>query len=163
MPRLELVADCDACAALCCVWLAFDESPAFAFSKPAGLPCRYITSDCRCAIHAKLARRGFAGCAAYDCHGAGQRATALFARAGALSDREKQDAFATLRELHELLWVLDGAARLCDDDELRAELAAVISALDAIASSSIDMVLDADLRSHRAAARALLRRVRARG
>lgn len=162
MPRLDLVADCDACEALCCVWLAFDASPAFAFTKPAGIPCRYITPDCRCAIHAKLARRGFAGCAAYDCHGAGQRATALFARSGALTDREKHDAFEILREVHDLLWVLDGTARVCPAP-LRAELAALITALDAVAASSIDQLLALDLSLLRARARALLRSLRAKG
>ena len=115
MPPVELVADCDHCDALCCTHLAFDASPAFAFSKPAGVPCPNLHAN-RCSIHARLATRGFAGCAAYDCHGAGQRATALFARRAEaghpLTDREKHDVFAALRELHEAMWILDAVGEL---------------------------------------------------
>ena len=110
MPRLSLAADCGNCAALCCTWLAFDASEDFAFSKPAGVPCRHLRRD-RCAIHDDLAGRGLRGCALYDCHGAGPRATRMFA-AAPLTDRERHDAFAILRELHELLWLLDGASAL---------------------------------------------------
>lgn len=116
--RLELVADCDHCDALCCTHLAFDASPAFAFSKPAGAPCPNLCAN-RCSIHSKLAARGFAGCMAYDCRGAGQRASALFAKRAAaghpLSDREKQDIFAVLRELHEVLWIVDTVGDLPAD------------------------------------------------
>lgn len=115
MPPVDLVADCDHCDALCCTQLAFDASPAFAFSKPAGVPCPNLRAN-RCSIHARLAARGFAGCAAYDCHGAGQRATALFARCAEaghpLTDREKHDVFASLRELHEAMWILDTVGEL---------------------------------------------------
>lgn len=115
MPPVDLVADCDHCDALCCTHLAFDASPAFAFSKPAGVPCPHLRAN-RCSIHARLAARGFAGCAAYDCHGAGQRATALFARRAEaghpLTDREKHDVFAALRELHEAMWILDTVGEL---------------------------------------------------
>ena len=75
MTRPDLVADCPRCAALCCVWSAFDASDDFAFSKPAGVACRNLRRDHRCAIHRELIGRGLRGCAAYDCHGAGQRAT----------------------------------------------------------------------------------------
>jgi hypothetical protein len=101
----KLVADCARCDALCCTHLAFDASPAFAFSKLAGVPCPNLCGN-RCSIHATLDARGFAGCAAYDCRGAGQRATALFARSR-LSQSEQHDVFAVLRELHELVWILD--------------------------------------------------------
>jgi hypothetical protein len=112
-----LRADCARCAALCCVTLAFDRSPLFGFDKAAGEPCPHLDAEDRCAIHAERAERGFAGCAAYDCLGAGQRVTQeLFA---GLSWREHPslaramfDAFRALRQLHELLSLLGAARRL---------------------------------------------------
>src|SRR5262245_65554034 len=112
MPSPDLIADCGSCAALCCVWTAFDASEDFAFSKPAGVACQYLRPDCRCAIHAQLTVRGLRGCAAYDCHGAGQHATRRLAGAD-LADRERQQLFFVLRDVHELLGLLGGAAALC--------------------------------------------------
>ena len=70
-----LRADCSRCAGLCCVVHAFYSVQGFAFDKPAHSACRYLTLDNRCAIHPKLAFRGFPGCVAFDCYGAGQRVT----------------------------------------------------------------------------------------
>lgn len=127
MPGLDLVADCDRCDALCCTHLGFDASPSFAFTKPAGVPCPHLCAN-RCSIHGRLAKRGFAGCAAYDCRGAGQRATALFARE-ALTDREKHDVFAVLRELHELLWILDTVGDLPAEKLLAIDTAPLRAAM----------------------------------
>ena len=71
----SLRADCGRCAGLCCVALAFDRSALFAEHKPAGAACRYLNAADRCAIHANRAEHGFAGCAGYDCLGAGQLVT----------------------------------------------------------------------------------------
>jgi hypothetical protein len=112
-----LRADCARCAALCCVFLAFDRSELFAIDKAPGEPCPHLTSDCRCHIHAKLTRCGFGGCARYDCLGAGQHVTQhLF---GGRSWRENPEltrpmleAFRAMRGVHELLHLLDMAGRL---------------------------------------------------
>jgi hypothetical protein len=76
-PKLPaaLRADCLRCAGLCCVVHAFYSVQGFAFDKEAHSACRYLTLENRCAIHAKLASRGFPGCVAFDCYGAGQRVT----------------------------------------------------------------------------------------
>jgi hypothetical protein len=71
--------DCGRCAGLCCVLLGFDRGPAFGFDKPAGEACRHLSTDHRCAIHDRLDASGFSGCAHYDCRGAGQIVTAMFA------------------------------------------------------------------------------------
>jgi hypothetical protein len=71
----ELRADCSRCAGLCCVVHAFYSVQGFAFDKPAHSACRYLTAANRCAIHAGLASRGFPGCVAFECYGAGQRVT----------------------------------------------------------------------------------------
>ena len=102
--------DCGRCAALCCVALAFDRGPLFALDKPAGEACPHLDRDCRCAIHADRLARGFAGCAAFDCRGAGQLATALFNglswRDSDAVRRQLLRAFSLLLEIQRLRVVL---------------------------------------------------------
>lgn len=92
-------------------------------------------------IHAERVARGFRGCVAYDCYGAGQRVTRALGP-------DALDAFLARREVHELLWLLTEARKLCPPShpQLAAQLAEAIAALDAGAH-------------HAFAARALLRRV----
>ena len=71
--------DCSRCFGLCCVALSFERGPLFAFDKPAGEPCPNLTQQGRCAVHERLAAAGMTGCARYDCLGAGQLATEMFA------------------------------------------------------------------------------------
>lgn len=108
--------DCGRCAALCCVALAFDRGPLFGFDKPAGEACAHLTPDCRCAIHADRRARGFAGCATFDCRGAGQLATALFNglswRDSDAVRRQMLRAFALLLEIQRLRLVLRRLGRL---------------------------------------------------
>lgn len=159
MRRPDLVPDCGRCAAICCVATAFDASEDFALDKPAGVACENLTG-CRCAIHDELAVRGFRGCAAYDCYGAGPAITRAFAGAAG-ADRRRDAAFLVLRSLHELLWMLTEAAKLCpaSHSELGAALAAQIAALDAIANGPARALPALDLQVHEAASHALLRRV----
>lgn len=107
----ELRADCSRCFALCCVALPFDASADFAISKPAGTPCPNLTGDHRCGIHRDLRSRGFAGCAVYDCFGAGQRVSQVTFggrdwRDAPATAREMFAVFPVVRALHELLWYL---------------------------------------------------------
>lgn len=99
--------DCARCAALCCVAPAFDAEQGFGYDKPASEPCRHLQSDNRCAIHPALVAQGFAGCASFDCFGAGQRATALFEgadwRISATLASRMFETYGRLRTLHELL------------------------------------------------------------
>lgn len=137
MRRLDLVADCGACAGLCCVVLHFDASEDFAFDKPGGVACPHLVEH-RCAIHAQRVERGFGGCAAYDCYGAGPRVT----RAAYANDRERHAAFLALVDVHHLLWLLTEAAKLCPSSrsELAAQLSSTIAALDAGAAPSREHV-----------------------
>ena len=117
MPKPELAADCRRCAALCCVSLAFDQSQQFAFDKPAGVPCPHLSPGDRCRIHPRLEERGFAGCARYDCLGAGQRVTQEVLpgrhwRQGPTEARRVFEAFRGLRSVHAALELLESAARL---------------------------------------------------
>ncbi len=117
MTSTDLSADCARCAALCCVGLAFDRSALFAFDKPAGEPCANLGSNGRCVIHADLAARGFGGCRAFDCQGAGQAVTqGLFGGASWRDDpavlEPMMRAFSVLRPAHETLGLLRQARRL---------------------------------------------------
>ncbi len=109
MPKLELQADCRRCAALCCVATHFDASEDFALTKAAGEPCPHLDGiQHRCTIHAERLARGFTGCLAYDCHGAGQWVCAHLEDA-----TKRQLAFMRLRPIFRALWILEGArARL---------------------------------------------------
>jgi hypothetical protein len=163
MRPFDLIKDCTRCAALCCVATSFEVSEDFAFAKPAG-GCQYLTAACRCAIHHELAQRGLLGCAVYDCHGAGQRVTRAFA--GSADHAARDEVFLMIRVVHELLWLLGEAAKLCPPRHpLQAELARSIAGLDAVPCDRD--VRELDLRPLERDARAILRRVgdvlRARG
>lgn len=114
----ELRADCSQCQGLCCIALPFDRSAWFAFDKAADVPCPQLqpSTGC-CSIHAELHERGQAGCAAYDCYGAGQRVTrdllpGVRAADGLASTRRLTQAFRTLRRVHAQLLLLREADRL---------------------------------------------------
>ncbi len=117
----DLTADCDACAALCCVGLAFDEGDDFAIDKPAGLPCPNLDRH-TCTIYDNLEGEGFRGCAVYDCEGAGQRTVAVH---GGKSWQDELpllapmlETFRHLRLIHQLVGLLDTARQLpLDEDE----------------------------------------------
>lgn len=125
--RPDLRADCGRCAGLCCVAPAFTASADFAMDKPAGQPCRNLLADFRCSIHDSLRERGFAGCAVFDCFGAGQQVTQV--TFGGRDWRESPEiatsmftVFAVMRQLRELLWHLTEARTLLPACPLSDEL-----------------------------------------
>lgn len=116
----DLAADCDACAALCCVGLAFDEGDDFAIDKPAGLPCPNLSGHL-CGIYSSLTDAGFPGCAQYDCQGAGQIVTRDIFGGGSWQDKSSlagpmMEAFATLRAVQDMRAQLQAAAGFDLDD-----------------------------------------------
>ena len=113
----DFTPDCSACAALCCMALAFDAGEDFAFDKPAGLPCPNLDAGLTCVVYDGLEDRGFRGCARYDCHGAGQRLTQeVFAGQNWRDDPSLTEpmiaGFAAMRKVHEGLELLLAAGRL---------------------------------------------------
>lgn len=156
--------DCTNCAALCCIALAFDRSAHFAFDKPAGEPCRNLTSDNGCTIHAHLADRGFGGCAAYDCHGAGQAATALFGGRTWRSDPDvlapMMDAFRRLRQIHDLRLLLAAARALSLEEGDLGRLADFERALTPAAGWTAAKLTALDIDALSGAVHAFLRTLR---
>lgn len=114
----DFSADCTRCAAMCCMALAFDRGDSFAHDKPAGVGCHHL-SKMSCSVHANLTELGYSGCVAFDCLGAGQRITALFAddfnghwRDTPSLTSPMIDAFRAMRDVQELRHLLNAAATL---------------------------------------------------
>ena len=134
MTDVSLRADCAQCAALCCVALAFDASHLFAFDKPAGRACPNLSARDRCTIHARREESGFAGCVRFDCLGAGQRVTRLFAghswREDEATARSMFEAFGAMRRVHEMLLLLREAEKLPLTSEQATCRHALVDALE---------------------------------
>jgi hypothetical protein len=159
MRRLDLVPDCGSCDAICCVATSFEASEDFAITKAAGARCPHLTAH-QCTIHGKLIARGFLGCSIYDCYGAGPKITRAFAGAHG-RETQRNAAFLALRIVHELLWQLTEASKLCPPsrEDVAADLAREIARLDAIAQAPTAVLLATDLTPSEESARATLRRV----
>lgn len=161
--RPGLRADCASCFGLCCVALPFTASADFAIDKDAGQPCRHLRGDFRCEIHRELRPRGFPGCVAYDCFGAGQRVSQhTFAgrdwRRSPDTARPMFEVFPVMRQLHELLWYLDEALRLRAARALHPEIRRALDATERLARGGPDELRGLDVAAHRQGIRPLLAR-----
>jgi uncharacterized protein YjbI with pentapeptide repeats len=159
--RLDLRADCARCVGLCCVVPAFSRSSDFAIDKPAGTPCPNLTSDFRCGIHDQLRPKGFAGCAAYDCFGAGQKVTQVtfggqdWRRAPHIA-RPMFAAFTVMRQLQELLWYVNEALALAPDGSLRTALDEALCETEELTRLQPEALEKLDVAAHRDAVNDLL-------
>jgi uncharacterized protein YjbI with pentapeptide repeats len=149
----ELRADCARCFGLCCVVPAFSASADFAIDKPAGQPCRHLRPDFGCGIHSDLRRRGFRGCAVYDCFGAGQRVSQVtFGGRDFRQDpqvaREMGTVFPVVRRLHELMWYLTAALALPDARPVHAELRRALRETDDLAGGGAGELARLDIGGH---------------
>ncbi|NDK01928.1 Pentapeptide repeat-containing protein [Bacillus subtilis subsp. subtilis] len=57
--------------------MPYAKSADFAFDKDGGTPCRNLQSNYQCSIHKDLREKGFRGCSAYECFGAGQKVSQI--------------------------------------------------------------------------------------
>jgi uncharacterized protein YjbI with pentapeptide repeats len=155
--------DCSRCVGLCCVAPAFSASADFAIDKAAGQACPHLDGDFGCSIHDGLRQRGFAGCAVYDCFGAGQQ-VAQVTFAGRDWRRSPELAgqlfavFAIMRDLHELLWYLAEALTLAPARELHGELEAARAETGRLTHQGPDAPLKLDTGAHHHTVDALLLR-----
>ena len=166
MTTSRLRADCARCFGLCCVAPAFARSADFAIDKPAGRPCPHLAGDLRCGIHAELRPRGFAGCATYDCFGAGQQVSQVTFRGRSWRDEpagadEMFRVFGVMRQIHELLWYAAQALALTDAAPLSADLDAAYAELWALTEGTPDELLTVNVGRRRAAVNRLLTQVSA--
>jgi hypothetical protein len=162
MTSSTLRGDCAQCAALCCVALAFDRSPLFAYDKPAGEPCANLGAKGRCTIHTERADKGFAGCEIYDCLGAGQAVTqGLFGGANWRDDpallAPMMRAFSVMRPAHEALALLRQARDLPLPEAVRERLGAALRRLEPVGGWRAGDVEAGRIEKATAAAQAFLR------
>lgn len=151
-----LKTDCSKCAALCCMALAFDQGTEFAFNKNPGEPCRNLSGN-RCAIHSDLAQKGFSGCVAYDCLGAGNRVVQeVFGGRSWQQDARltgpMMEAFASMREVHKRIDLLRAAHTFglaSEDEQMRAQLLAQLERQqwdeNALSEFHTGLALDVDM------------------
>ena len=161
--RSLLSADCTQCAALCCVVPAFARSSDFAIDKPAGHPCPNLRDDLRCGVHEQLRDRGFSGCVAFDCFGAGQFVTR--STFGGHDWRTSPDVadhlgevFPRVRALFELRRYVAEAAAFPRAAPLHDELEAAWGRLERTVELPLPELLDVDVDDVRADVNALLLR-----
>lgn len=134
--------DCESCAALCCVAYPFDADEDFGLLKAADTPCPNLGEDFRCTIHKDLKTKGFGGCVAYSCAGAGQRITQeLFPDETWRDDPDliyhMAYALRVIRPIHEALLLLQEAAKLPVPAEALAEGRALMAAMCPIEDTSV--------------------------
>ena len=159
--RAALRADCARCVGLCCVVPGFSASADFAISKPPGTPCRHLRSDFGCGIHDRLRAKGFPGCTAYDCFGAGQKVAQVTFGGTDWRDAPAVAArmFATfpiMRRLHELLWYLSDAMALPGADDVRGDLADAYDETERLSRLGADQLARLDLHEHAGGVNSLL-------
>jgi uncharacterized protein YjbI with pentapeptide repeats len=159
----SLRADCARCAGLCCVAPAFSASADFAIDKAAGQACPNLRPDFRCGIHARLRQRGFPGCAAYDCFGAGQKVTQVtfggrdWRRAPGIAAQMFR-VFTITRQLHELLWYLGEALALPAAGPVHRELAQAFEETERLTRGTPAALEELEITAYRREVSALLRR-----
>lgn len=144
MSEGEYQSDCDHCFGLCCVALAFSRSDDFGHDKVAGEPCFHLDANARCSIHARREQLGYEGCEAFECLGAGQRASAVFAaqnwRRDTATARRLHARFALLLQLQEMRRALDEAAELGLTADLDADRQALLEQIGSLADSHAESI-----------------------
>lgn len=143
--------------------LPFSASADFATDKAAGEPCANLRADFRCGIHHDLRGRGFPGCVAYDCFGAGQKVSQLTYggedwRRRPETSRQMFAVFPVMRQLHELLWYLTEALALPAARSLHADLRRVLGTVEGLTRLGPEELLKVDVPAHRQEANTLLLR-----
>ncbi|WP_020576720.1 pentapeptide repeat-containing protein [Actinopolymorpha alba] len=161
--RADLRADCGRCFALCCVALPFAASADFAINKDVGQPCPNLRADFRCGIHTHLRQSGFAGCAVFDCFGAGQKVSQVTFggqdwREAPHTARQMFGVFAVMRQLHEILWYISEALTLAPARTLHAELRQTRETIERLTHGSVQELMDCDVAAHRSEVNVLLLR-----
>jgi hypothetical protein len=151
MNDVTFVADCEKCFGLCCTALSFERSDQFGHDKLGGQPCQFLQSDFRCRIHAQREDLGYGGCEAFDCLGAGQRASAAFAALNWRNDsgvaRRLYARFSQLLLLQELRQALHTAASLDISAGQHAKRLRLLEMVGREADSGAQTVTDAAQRA----------------
>lgn len=164
--QLDLRADCRRCSGLCCVATGFRVSADFAIDKLPGTPCPNLDEQFRCGIHDTLLDKGFPGCVAFECLGAGQKVNDTLYRGRDWRRHPAEAAqiflvFEVVRGLHELCWLLVDAHERTPDDADRTRIAELIADIDELSRQDPALFRGSDLDAAAAAAEPLLARTSA--
>jgi uncharacterized protein YjbI with pentapeptide repeats len=143
-------ADCSKCFGLCCTALYFSANDGFPVDKEAGKPCINLQEDFKCKVHKNLKKKGLKGCIAYDCLGAGQKvAQATFQgqdwRKNQEASKQMFDIFIIMKQLYEMLWYLNEALLLQDDNKLKEELISKIKEIENLTEDTKEAITKLDL------------------
>ncbi|MBE5975558.1 pentapeptide repeat-containing protein [Lacrimispora xylanisolvens] len=161
---LKLKIDCKNCSGLCCVSLYCTKTDGFPANKEAGIPCTYLDSDYGCNIHSKLSEKNYKGCIAYDCFGAGQRATQLCLKNGTWKTNPKHadmifETFMIVFQLHQMLWYLVEAFQLTSDNKLKSTIDELIQENEQIAEMLPENCSKTDLSAYRLKVNTVLKQI----
>ncbi|MCY8717796.1 pentapeptide repeat-containing protein [Bacillus sp. S10C12M] len=151
----SLRADCQHCFGLCCVALPYAKSADFAFDKDGGTPCRNLQSNYQCSIHKDLREKGFRGCSAYECFGAGQKVSQITYegkdwRTNPETANEMFDIFSIIQQLHEMLWYFHEALSIDIAKPIHRELRTCFEKIDKLTRLSKENLLALQVHEHRA-------------
>ena len=129
-----LIADCENCAALCCVSFPFDAGNTFAYDKRADEPCHNLDAGHKCIIHDMRSAQGFSGCLVFDCHGAGQRVTQELFKGESWRDDPNLlapmgRAIRKMRLMHEFLAMMVAAGKLDLPDSLQTDIRLLVQTI----------------------------------
>jgi uncharacterized protein YjbI with pentapeptide repeats len=146
----NLRADCENCFGLCCVALPYAKSADFAFDKDSGTPCRNLQSNYLCGIHNELRNRGFRGCAAYECFGAGQKVSQSTYngkdwRTNKDVSLEMFEVYPIMQQLHEMLWYLNEALTNGAAKSIYKELHNSLIETEELTNKSPEFILSIDV------------------
>lgn len=157
----ELRADCANCFGLCCVALPYAKSVDFAFDKDGGNPCRNLQSNYLCGIHKDLRNKGFRGCAAYECFGAGQKVSQVTYkgmdwRSNKDIAQEMFDVYPIVQQVHEMLWYLNEVLTIDAAKSIHKEVNQSIEDTENLTNKRPEYILNIDVAEHRTKVNKLL-------
>jgi uncharacterized protein YjbI with pentapeptide repeats len=157
----HLRSNCENCFGLCCVALPYSKSADFAFNKDSGTPCRNLQTNYICVIHKDLRGKGFRGCSAYECFGAGQKVSQVtYNGKDWLTNKEiAQEMFNVypiMQQLHEMLWYLNEAITLEAAKPIVKELQVSIKEIEVLTNQKPENILTIGISEHRANVNELL-------
>lgn len=150
-----LRSDCANCFGLCCVALPYAKSADFALDKDGGTPCSNLQSNYLCNIHQDLIKKGFRGCVAYECFGAGQKVSQIIYKGNEWKGnkvvaKEMFDVFPIVQQLHEMLWYLHEALGFQATRPIYSDLLAAFEETEQLTKQSPEDILNMNVSEHRA-------------
>jgi uncharacterized protein YjbI with pentapeptide repeats len=157
----NLRADCENCFGLCCVALPYAKSADFAFDKDGGTPCRNLQSNYLCGIHKDLRNKGFRGCSAYECFGAGQKVSQVTYngmdwRSNKDIAQEMFDVYPIVQQLHEMLWYLNEILTIHAAKSIHNEVKQSIEDTENLTNKRPEYILSIEVEEHRSKVNKLL-------